>query len=75
MDGLMLTNSSIAPVILDLMGYDACAATYALTKIAAGLGDKLKNIIMFPPILFYTWKLFKVWWVLKALHKREFKST
>ena len=35
-EGLMPSGASVAPVILDLMGYDACAATYALTRAAAG---------------------------------------
>ena len=40
MDGLLPPASAgkVAPVILDLMGYDAAAATYTVNKVAAGLG-------------------------------------
>ena len=35
-DGLIPNGRSVAPVILDMMGYDACPALHTLNKVAAG---------------------------------------
>ena len=35
-DGLLPGNGRVSPVLLDLVGYDASAGLYTLTKIAGG---------------------------------------
>ena len=47
-DALKPANGNTAIVLLDLMGYDACASTYALTQAAGG--ELLWN---------YTWNVWK----------------
>jgi hypothetical protein len=37
-DGLMPSHGRVAPVVLDLMGYDGSAAMHTLNKVAAGVG-------------------------------------
>ena len=45
MDGLLPSGGRVAPVLLDLMGYDASPAKYVMNKLATGVKSK----IHYPP--------------------------
>ena len=43
LDGFLPPNARVAPVVLDLMGYDGSAAMHTLNKVAAGVGSVSQN--------------------------------
>lgn len=46
MDGLLPPNGRVAPVILDLMGYDASPAQYVMNKLATGVTSNRQRLLL-----------------------------